>query len=254
MLHAGSPFWFYLVDSKALTLLSKILRLICDNGFIVFCYENWNGKQTGGGSIFMAYVSQLKNIHFKVNPELIVGCFTQLFSKGVEIRVYLPCKLEEMLCDQVGIASDYLEKRIQTVFLDGRPVDDVRQAVVSNGATIALSAAMPGLVGAVLRKGGFFSNLRDSITFQCDRDDQAACWGRVIVKLFNMTTREVGPRLLTHGILLNFDELQGIIKDWIEVFCRECETIRLDDRKISIDTMLAATDPNETIVLQVGKI
>jgi hypothetical protein len=69
-----------------------------------------------------------------------------------------------------------------------------------------------------------------------------------------MTTREVGPLLLTHGILLNFDELQGIIKDWIEVFCRECETIRLDDRKISIDTMLAATDPNETIVLQVGKI
>jgi hypothetical protein len=104
----------------------------------------------------------------------------------------------------------------------------------------------------VLRKGGFFSNLRDSITFQCDRDDQAACWGRVIVKLFNMTTREVGPLLLTHGILLNFDELQGIIKDWVEVFRRECQTIRLEDRKVSLGAVLAATESNETMVLHVG--
>lgn len=199
----------------------------------------------------MAHSSQLKNIHFEVNPEAIIGCFTQLFSKGVEIRVYLPCNLEEMLCDQVGVASDYLEKRIQTVFLNGQPVDDLKQAGVSNGATIALSAAMPGLVGAVLRKGGFYSNLRNSITFQCDLDDQMACWGRVIVKLFNMTTREVGPLLLKHGILLNFDELQGIIEDWIEVFRRECQTVRFDDGKVSFDKLLAGSDSDETIVLQV---
>ena len=199
----------------------------------------------------MAHSSQLKNIHFEVNPEVIVGCFTRLFSKGVEIRVYLPCKLGEMLCDQVGVASDYLENRIQTVFLNGQPVDDVKQAGISNGATIALSAAMPGLVGAVLRKGGFFSNLRDSITFQCDTDDQRECWGRVIIKLFNMTTREVGPLLLKHGILLNFDELNGIIEEWIEVFRRECQTVRLDDKKVNFDTLLAANDSDETIVLQV---
>jgi hypothetical protein len=68
-----------------------------------------------------------------------------------------------------------------------------------------------------------------------------------------MTTREVGPLLLTHGILLNFDELQGIIKDWVEVFRRECQTIRLEDRKVSLGSVLAATESNETMVLHVGE-
>ena len=200
----------------------------------------------------MAHDSQIRNIHFEANQDAINGCFTQVFSKGVEIRVSLPCNLEELLFKQIGIASDYLETRIQTVFLDGQPVDDVKQAFVGNGAAIALSAAMPGLVGAVLRKGGYFAGLRDSITFQCDTENQEACWGVVTVKLFNMTTREVGPLLLKHGILLSGNEFQDIINDWVGVFRRECQVILLDDREVGLDELLAATESVETFILQVG--
>ena len=200
----------------------------------------------------MAQGRQLRNIHIEVLSGAITSCFTQLFSKGVNIRVSLPCNLDELLCEQVGISTDYLEERIQTVFLDGQPVDDVKHAFVGNGATIALSAAMPGLVGAVLRKGGYFAGLRDSITFHCETENQEACWGLVTVKLFNMTTRELGPLLLKHGILLIGDEIHGIIKDWMEVFRRECQTIRLDDRKVGLDELLVTTDSAETLILQIG--
>jgi hypothetical protein len=196
--------------------------------------------------------SQTRNLSFDATQDMIAGCFTQLFSKGVDIRASLPCNLEELLCEQVGIAPDYLENRIQTVFLDGQPVDDVKQAIVGNGSTIALSAAMPGLVGAVLRKGGTLAGLRKGITYRCETDGQEACYGSVTVKLFNMTTREVGPLLLKYGILMRGDELQDIMEEWIDVLRRRCNQFRLDDHVMSLDTLLTATDPKDTIFLQVG--
>ena len=49
--------------------------------------------------------------------------------------------------------------------LDGKPVDDIGAALVQDGSTLALSAAMPGLVGATLRRGGAYSSFRSAITY-----------------------------------------------------------------------------------------
>ena len=62
---------------------------------------------------------------------------------------------------QLGISESYLNERVQTIFLNGRAVDDLFGEVVGNNSTIALSAAMPGLAGAVFRKGGMLSSLRN---------------------------------------------------------------------------------------------
>ncbi len=179
--------------------------------------------------------NHVKNLYLEMDQDMIAGCFTALFSKGVAIRASLACNLKELLCEQVGVAPEYLDNRIQTVFLDGQPVDDVDKAIVENGATIALSAAMPGLVGAVLRKGGTLAGLRKGITYCCGTIGQATCYGSVTVKLFNMTTREVGPLLLKYGIMIQGDELLDIIGGWAEALRRGCREIRLDDRSISIE-------------------
>ncbi len=200
----------------------------------------------------MEHGSQARNLYIDMDPDTIAGCFTPLFSKGVVIKASLPCNLKEMLCEQVGMAPDYLDKRIQTIFLDGQPVDDVEQSIVGNGVTIALSAAMPGLAGAVLRKGGTLAGLRKDITYSCGTNGQAPCSGSVTVKLFNMTTREVGPLLLKYGIMIQGDELLDIIGGWAEALRRGCRGIRLDDRSISIEGLLTSTDANETIFLQAG--
>ena len=88
----------------------------------------------------------------------------QLFGKGVGINAETGCTVKQLLCDQVGIAADYLSDRVQTIFLNGRPVDDEAKAVVHNGDVLALSAAMPGLVGTILRKGGHLAAMRASLS------------------------------------------------------------------------------------------
>jgi len=53
---------------------------------------------------------------------------------------------------------------IKVLFLDYSPVDDLDAAIIKDGAILALSAAMPGLVGAAMRKDGL-SWMRTSITY-----------------------------------------------------------------------------------------
>ncbi|MCP4349944.1 MAG: endonuclease/exonuclease/phosphatase family protein [Desulfobacterales bacterium] len=61
------------------------------------------------------------------------------------LKVQVGCSIRSLLCKQTDVASDYVDERISTVFLDGKPVDDVDSAIVKNGSVLALSAAMPGL-------------------------------------------------------------------------------------------------------------
>ena len=91
-----------------------------------------------------------KSLTIEMDREAVAACFIQLLTEGVTIEASLDCNLKYLLCDQIGMAPDYLEKRLQTVFLDGQPVDDVEQTIVGEGSVIALSGR-PGLVGAVLR-------------------------------------------------------------------------------------------------------
>lgn len=54
----------------------------------------------------------------------------------------------------LGLPHFYVEERIQTLLLNGLAVDDPDTAVLESGARLALSAAMPGVLGATLRRGG----------------------------------------------------------------------------------------------------
>jgi hypothetical protein len=84
-------------------------------------------------------------------------------------------------------------------------VDDLDGAVISPGCLVALSAAMPGLVGAVMRRNSPYASFREAISHPGQAGDEqaqepASCLVRV--KLFNAVMREWGPELLSRGILL----------------------------------------------------
>lgn len=200
----------------------------------------------------MDKVAQKKSLHIEMDRNAVAACFTPLLTEGVTIEASLDCNIKNLLCDQIGMAPDYVEKRLQTVFLDGQPVDDVEQTTVGEGSIIALSAAMPGLVGAVLRKGGTFAGLRKSITYRCGRSDGEKFTGRVTVKLFNMTTREVGPLLLKYGILIDGQEVLRIVSDQGGKWHQDCWQIRLNNRSVRVASLQESIEPGDTIVLQVS--
>jgi hypothetical protein len=132
---------------------------------------------------------------------------SSVFQKGIRVEIETGCILESLLCDQWKLPRNYVLEKISTLFLNGKPVDDISSARVSEGAILALSSAMPGLVGAVMRRDGFFSPLREGITYREKAPENHVRRGIITVKLFNLLIRELGPRFLTKGFLVSQNDL-----------------------------------------------
>jgi hypothetical protein len=133
--------------------------------------------------------------------------FFPLLQHGVVVRADLGVNVRKILCDQLGVSSEYLDERINTVFLDGQPVDDVDTAVVTEGATLGLSGALPGFVGAALRKGGFYSRMRAEITHSGVERALKVGEGFFVLKLYNLVLPELGPLFLKAGFWMSAEEL-----------------------------------------------
>src|SRR5208283_5655020 len=92
----------------------------------------------------------------------LVPRFFLLLQQGVMLWTRVGCSVQVFLSEEIGAGQDTIDK-IQSIFLDGRPVDDLDAAMIKDGAVLALSAAMPGLAGATLRRGGTYSSFRNAI-------------------------------------------------------------------------------------------
>lgn len=148
--------------------------------------------------------SNVQNLRF---PPSELPRLSQVFQKGVRVEIETGCPLESLLCDQWGLSPEYVLQKISTLFLNGKPVDDISTARVGEGAVLALSSAMPGLVGAVMRRGGFFSSLRGGITYRENASADRACRGLITVKLFNLLIEDLGPRFLAQGFFVDSGDL-----------------------------------------------
>jgi hypothetical protein len=142
-----------------------------------------------------------------------LACFLPLLQKGFALGVLAGCPIGVFLRDGLGLTDEYIEARIQTVFLDGKPVDDIDTALVRDGATLALAPAMPGLMGAMLRRGGYYAPMRSGITHHSDAAPQGIGQGRIVMKLFGMALRELGPNLLERGIGVDAGDLAQIVRE-----------------------------------------
>lgn len=136
-----------------------------------------------------------------VLPAVRIPLFFPLLASGFQIRVETGHRLRDVLCRQIGIDGDYLDSAIQTVFINGRAVDDIDREIVPVGVDIALSAAMPGLAGAVFRKGGALSAFRAGLTDTLSDAEKNCTFGDIQLKLFNKVAADLGVKFLAAGIL-----------------------------------------------------
>jgi hypothetical protein len=95
--------------------------------------------------------------------------------------------------------------------MDGKPVDDIDTAIVTDGVTIALSSAMPGLVGATMRSGGPLASLRASISYKPSRHIQDLSSGTIRLKLFNSVMGELGEQFLRKGVRVE----SSVLAEWL---------------------------------------
>lgn len=209
-----------------------------------------NGKSTRR-SLFED--SSPRHISLTVEASLI-SAFSQLLQNGFWIKGDVGCSVKSFLCEQFCLAPEYLEKRIQTIFLDGDAVDDVERATVEDGATLSLSAAMPGLAGAVLRKGGYYAAMRDQISFKGETTSASIQAGRVLVKLFNMPLQELGPIFLKHGIWVESDKFKDVLKARSDDFERGCREVIADGLRLEFRQLLEMDWRTVDIFLEVKTI
>ena len=160
----------------------------------------------------------------------ISALFWLLQSGFVVTGVEVGCSVRAFLAAQLGMSQEFIRDCISTIFLDGKPVDDVNTAVVRDGSRLALSSALPGLVGATMRSGGVLASLRSSITYK----ETGICTGgtgTIHVKLFNMVMEEAGPDLLRTGILVSGPDLETFLKK-NSGLVEACQGISLDNQSI----------------------
>ena len=158
--------------------------------------------------------------------------------------------IRELLCGQLGIAEEYLDERIQTIFLNSKAVDDIDSTIVEDGSTLALSGPMPGLVGATFRRGGFFSGMRSNISYDNTLSNTQQSTGKIYLKLFNVVVKELGPAFLQRGVLLKGKQLQDFISENFDFLKQGFASLELDGQNIEPGQLLKAELTNKYVFLK----
>jgi len=166
-----------------------------------------------------------------------ISTFLPLLAQGFTVKTRVGCGVQEMLCGQFGLDADYVEQRLQTIFLDGKAVDNVKASVVRHGSTLALSAAMPGMVGATLRRCGVYASMRHEITHKNTPTKETVKEGTVMLKLFNLVAGDIGPRFLKQGIWIKGKNLQVFFRKAPDHFWAGCRAAEIDGRHLEVDKL-----------------
>lgn len=126
-----------------------------------------------------------------------------IYQQGFMFQTRLGADVKSTLVSELGLEPEFVDKRVQTVFMDGKAVDDLENALLREGHVLTLSGAMPGLVGACFRKSGKYASFRSEISYTPCNLTTSTNRGIITVKLFNALIPELGPKFLEHGILID---------------------------------------------------
>lgn len=143
----------------------------------------------------------MKQIVLVVETEVLIK-FTTLLQNGIYLEVKQGETIGGLLTALPGFTEEYVSQRVQTIFLNGLPADDLQQRLFGTEAVIALSAAMPGLAGAIFRKDGVHASLRTETAPNLSEINQVAQPMTIRLKLFNMIAMERGARILGDGCVI----------------------------------------------------
>ncbi len=161
--------------------------------------------------------------------------FHSLLREGVDVEVRLGRSVREILKDDLHVPDQVIEKDIQSLFLNNHPVDDLRIPVQKSDSVLSLSAAMPGLVGASMRRGGTYAGLRQGISWSENEAEQVGQdKGCLRVKLFNFMVPALGPLLFSRGVQVKGSRLAQILKGLTEAERDRIVGLYVNDTKAQI--------------------
>lgn len=179
--------------------------------------------------------------------------FWAILSSGIHTRVNRGDTVFDFLMNTIGPNEQFIEENIQTIFLNNKVVDDIKKAQLNPDAVLALSAAMPGLVGATLRTSGPLKAFRDEISYhnkeiKPQTEQQSFI---ITIKLFNLVTKQIGDLFLKNGIILSGMELKEYILNENVDFWDECITIKINNETVKPNKIKKYNWKDQKIFLRV---
>lgn len=146
-----------------------------------------------------------------------------------------------------GFTQSYIHGDIGTLFLNGDAIDDFNLPLNGRAATIALSSAMPGLCGTILKKGSPHATLRKTR----DTSTAAISGGTVLVKvkLFNTIALERGPELMRQGVRIKSADFLSFLS-LRPGLLQAMHSLSLDGKAVSPEQLPDRLAAHPDIVLQ----
>jgi hypothetical protein len=154
-----------------------------------------------------------------------------LLRNGFTLRIDGPLSVRTFLAGPLDLREDYVRERVATVFLNGRPVDDMDEALVCAGDSLALAGSMPGIAGITMRRDSPVAAMRSQITSR-GRQDCPEEAGRVTVRLFNNVAEEAGPDLLARGVEIEPEKLGDFLGSRDSAFWNGLERGEMSGKEI----------------------
>lgn len=162
--------------------------------------------------------------------------FYVLLQAGFTVKCLVGTSIENLFYDQLKLNPQLVEKKISTIFLNGKPVDDIAMATVQDGSTLALSGAMPGLVGATLRRNSPLASFRQSISTQQTSQNFKKTEGYIQIKLFNILLKELGLFFLERGIYLPRAVFISFIAQLTGDFYNKCGQTIINGKHVQLES------------------
>jgi hypothetical protein len=179
--------------------------------------------------------------------------FLHLLQKGVKVTGRIGSSVLSFLCDDLGLSPEYVDKRIQTLFLNGKAIDNPDTSFLKEDSTLALSAAMPGLLGATLRKGSYYARMRNEISHQEQSQRITVHEGIVLLKLFNLLPAEIGLAVLARGIWLKGEELNQFLKGLPDDVLGMCSEAKADGQAVSLKDFREKSSRYELVLVRIQR-
>lgn len=176
----------------------------------------------------------LPHLELTVVPEKL-SLFTTVLQYGIELTTTGGTTLGCFLSAFPGFTADYLADTVQTIFQNGTAVDDLTTRLAGEQPVLALSAAMPGLAGAIFRKNSFHAALR-SDTHHAEPRVAENKTITVTLKLFNKIALDRGEQLLRSGVCLKTQVLATFFTKRPELL-QEIVRVRLNEKMIDTTAM-----------------
>ncbi len=176
--------------------------------------------------------------------------YTTLLQTGILEARNAPTTVGELLASLPGFTMQYIRERIETIFLNGLPVDDLETIITGPSPVLAISAVMPGLAGAIFRKNSFHAALRTSTSDSLA--DRLPSTEKIIIrlKLFNIIATEKGETILHNGCLMRNESVLKFINYRRNLFSHLL-SLRYDGKPISLDDLGSLLLTSKTVFMRI---